>query len=208
MVSLSDEKQKLDYGHKLEKKRIWLDKALIASLILLAGFVANYVLEGYKSDLAKTQFLLDRRLEAIKDLRVSFSKLNQYAYDETYKAPNADHAAYAKEVDAFIHIGNKWGFLFSEAFENELNQYLWLHHAASSGKIKLTTEHYNFMQDINDAFDTATKNAVTVEVLGNPRPASSTHFHVQKWTAKEVGTKGAVPFFLENFDKWKKENPS
>lgn len=208
MMSLSDEKQKLDYGHRLEKKRIWLDKALIAGLILLAGFMANYVLEGYKSDLAKTQFLLDKRLEAIKDLRVSFSKLSQYAYDEASNAANADHAAYAKEVDAFINIGNKWGFLFSEAFETELNQYLWLHHAASSRKIELTTEHYKFLMDIDDAFDAATKNAVTVEVLGNPRPAGSAHFRVQNWTSKEVNTKGAVPFFLENFEKWKKENPS
>jgi hypothetical protein len=214
-MTFVDEKKKLQESHRLEIRRIWLDKGLIALLILLAGFVTSIVLENYKSDLVKSQFLLDKRLEALKDMRISFSKLTQYAHEmivanspEKADAYKKSAEAYRKEFDSMIHNGNEWGFLFSENFMREVNGYLWIHEAAANGSIKLAAEYQNFLDTITGSFDTATRSALAVEVFGNPQRVQSNYFHVYNWTPKEVHEKKLKAYFLENFAKWRKENPS
>jgi hypothetical protein len=207
-MSLKDEKVKLDYSHQLEIKRIWLDKLLIGVLIVLAGFTANIVLENYKSELIKSQFLLDKRLEALKDIRMIFSRLTQHAHDVMVAKPESVDAqlkAYQDDINNFVHNGNEWGFLFSDNFNQEVNQYMWIHEAVARGKIKLTGNYQGFLDDVSAAFDTATKTALAVEVFGNPQPAHAAYFHVKTWTPDQVHKLGLDKFFLENFSKWKQQ---
>ena len=177
-MTLNDEKDKITHSHKLEIRRIWLDKFLFAVLIAIAVFIGNLVFEGYKSDLAKTQFLLEKRLEALMDLRVSFSNLGQRAFAEAYKIGPAQPDDYAQEVYAFMHIINRWGHLFSDDFNQKLNHYAWIHQAVAGTEIQLNRKQWGFMIDLGQAFDSDTRTALNVEVLGTPPRTQAKHFRI------------------------------
>jgi hypothetical protein len=208
-MSVREEKAKLDYSHRLEMRRMLIDKLLIGALIVLTGLIANMVVEGYKSEMTKSQFLLDKRLTALKEMRVVYSRLTKHANDLIYSTkPDARPEflkEYSKDVVAFIDIGNAWGFLFSERFNNDVNRYLWIHEAAASAQITITKEHEEFVDAISAAFDLSTKTALTVEVFGSPEPPQAGYFHVNEWAPDRIHKDGLDKFFLENFAKWKAE---
>ncbi len=206
-MTLDEEREKANHAHNLEVKRILLDKLLFGVLIVLTGLIANMIFEGYKSDLAKTQFLLERRLEALKDLRVSFSKLSHHAFAEAFDAGAPQAEAYAQEVGAFFHLINRWAFLFSEDFNRDLTHHAWIHQAIAAPDVKLTQEHWGFIVDVAEAFDTATRTALNVEVLGTPPQSQSKQFKIQVWKSEDVRTKGTAQFFQDNFNTWQKERP-
>lgn len=204
-MTLDEEKEKSTYSHKLEIRRIWLDKFLLAVLIGLAGLIGNFIFEGYKSDLAKTQFLLETRLEALKDIRVSFSKLVPHAYAETVRSGSAQPGAYQQDVQEFMHTINRWGFLFSDEFTQELSHYAWLHEAIAGPNIQLGMEHWGFLMDTAQAFDASTRTALNVEVLGTPPQAKVDHFRLRLWRAEDVLAKGTTELFRDNLSKWQQE---
>ena len=204
---LVDEREKLNISHKLKVRRIWLDKVLFAILIGLAGFVGNFIFEGYKSDLVKTQFLLDKRLEALQELRVSYSKIGRHAFNEAYQIGHKQPGAYLREVNTYMHILNRWGFLFSDDFNQELSNYGWIHQAAAGKEIQLNFEHWGFVGiGLAHAFDNATRIAMNVEVFGSPTRTETKKFRIQIWTPEDVLVKGTNKLFQDNYKKWQQEN--
>ena|GEM_PF-3081079 len=208
-MTLEEEKEKSTHSHRLEIRRIWLDRFLLAILIGLAGLIGNFIFEGYKSDLAKTQFLLESRLEALKDIRVSFSKLIPHAYAELTRRGSAqsraNDQAYRQDVNEFMHTINRWGFLFTDAFTHELTHHAWLHQAIAGPDIELAIEHWGFLMDTVQAFDASTRRALNVEVLGTPPETKVDRFRLRLWRSEDVLVKGAAEVFRDNFSKWQQE---
>jgi hypothetical protein len=204
-MKLTEEKEKISYSHDLEVRRILLDKVLFGALIVIAGFVGNLVFEGYKSDLAKTQFLLDKRLEALRELRNSFSKLAHHAFTEAYFEHKAEPAAYARDVNDFMHVINQNGFLFSDKFILELTHHAWMHQAIASPDVQLNPEHWGFLNALGGAFDISTRDALNSEVLGETARTSVTHFRIRHWKSEDVLAKGTAAMFNENFLRWRND---
>jgi hypothetical protein len=201
-LSLAQEKEKLEHGHRLEKRRIWLDKCLLAVLIGFAGFLGNWIFEDYKSDLAKTQFLLETRLEALKQIRDAYGVLVHHSFAKTVDVKSADAASYGKDVRTFMQAINKWGFLFSDQFTRELAHYAWIHQALAEPAVTLEKRNWGFVMAISQAFDASTRTAVNVEVLGTEENDDGPRFRLRMWEPEEVEKKGVSALFLDNLKTW------
>jgi len=59
----------LHLAHKLQMRRIYVEKGLLAVLVILIAFCSNYVLETYKSQGIVQRHLLEKKIEAANEIR-------------------------------------------------------------------------------------------------------------------------------------------
>jgi len=195
------EKIRLNFWYGVLKTTI--DKILIGAIVGLVIFFGYQLLEKYKSNLIRARFLLECRLDALKDLRNKYSKLTTNYYFMTY-ASDSDRSAmineYVSNLKNFHASANGSCLLSSEKFEERIQYHFWLHQAVAEDQVKVNQDHLDFGHFIFDDFDELTREALWEQTLGQAQPKKSIYQFVK---IENVGD-----FFRTNYDNWSKQQKS
>ena len=227
MAKLTDlEKQSPQYlEHRLEWRRMWWEKGLLALFIAVALFLGNYIIENFKtdfaivvedfkSDLTVSEFLLEERLKGLKAVRAAYSevsscmeccfptppeKCNDKKYDKLYEK-------YRREITNFYKVLNEWSMLYPDSFSKTLAGHARFHIAIADKHIVLTEDHFPFGFSVCQNFDYATRMALYESTLGQKGKIDTGIFEFHKESMDKLSTISSKEFFDINFDKHKKEN--
>lgn len=201
-TTLDQEKEKLNFEHKLEIRRILIEKFLIAVILLIAAFLANMLVEKYKNNLIEKRFLLEKRLVAIDKLRGIYSELNIYFFRNAKMndMTDKDWSDYNLKVLEFGNYFNKVSVLFDERHEVRVQGHLLIHEAVSYKK-KIAEDEYKFGLAVFEDFEILTRGLLWSETISGSGSSDRSEF---KFVEDSVVS--APDFFEKNFSAWKKSN--
>ena len=114
-MTYDEEIKKLKMDHRLQVRRAFYDKILLGAIVLIAGFVANYLIEKYKLGEVERHYRLAKQYEAAFEvcrkagnLGSHYSKYCANLIEETIFREN-----HQKLLDDFVSTYNSKDFLFS-----------------------------------------------------------------------------------------------
>jgi len=203
-MTLDEEKALEAYKHRKEVCRLVIDKVILTAIIGLFIFGSKWLLEDYKSDLTKQQFLLESRLDAIRDLRQIYAVLHDDLYSIAY-GPKENRGQligdYQGHIRDFLAIGNKWGALFPDEFDRSLNYHLQIHIAVAQDMVEFTPNQWAFAIDVSRNFDAITRNALW-KALDETSPIPKDVFPLEQWTHEKLQKQGPANYYNSNLQKW------
>lgn len=173
MENHDNENQKLLFEHKLQIRRILIEKLMLAIIIVLAAFSGNFILESYKSNLAQGQFLLETRLKAIEEIKSSYDKLvdlnGNYFHRGITTTKNKEDYYYS--IKSFAKLIDKKGVVFDKNHKKRFRNHVWLHtsvlemHDLPRQNQEETTQKYAlFFQEAFGEFDDLSRELVWQKV--------------------------------------------
>lgn len=179
-----EEKSRLiEKDHKLQVRRLWLDKVLlgaIVALVIIAGqaWLRHYenrlnlsiekfktdterLLKDYEHDLSHRRFMQENRLRALQEIRTTYNDLIGHLYKQAEtaseraetRAPYGKKAEYGKILIQFRESINKWSLIFREEFGLIMSHHAWFHQALQNEIISITLKCWPFVHDWADHFD-------------------------------------------------------
>jgi hypothetical protein len=192
------EEESIKLEHKLEVRRILIDKLLLGIVLLILAFVTKLIIANYRSGLTQERFLLENRLSALKDIREAYSKLSL----DFFNLANANKAERQqiladskKDFDKFTNLTNNCLILFSKKFDKRIRFHYWIFQAPFYDQINITPDHLDFLSYIAEDFDNLTRTALWEETLGRKQIVDSSGFtFIDKENSKD--------FFVANFANW------
>jgi hypothetical protein len=183
-------------------------KLFIAVFIALIGLGANIAIEKYRTEKATQQFVLEKKLEALKNLKQAYDKMysiyNNYTivyYQNLVSDKNQINIDYNASIDEYMKIISNNSILYSESLRVFLDYVLWIHTACYYLNVMTTGEYRAFMNDIDIEFGIMCKKE-----LGVVEKTEKDIFTFKSMTFKEVNSKDATFFLKENYKIWKKNN--
>lgn len=204
-MSLSDEKAKLDHEHKLIKKRIWLEKGLLAGIVLVFSICANAIVENYRDGLAETRHRLQTQDAILDELRANYDGLAAIVVGLLHGGnDNTDHI---KALEKFVAFFNKSGRHFSTQFEARINRHVWIHEAIAREEVRLEAQHWRFVNAVFADFGRLTRYAEQNDKIDVSEDEIGAGFGLIHWTVEEIHANGIGRYFELNFEKWKRDNP-
>lgn len=204
-MTIQDELKRLDYEHSLSKKRIYIEKGLLAVVVILVALLGNVYLEKQKFIQERSRFLLDSRLLALQDIRYAYSALSNDLMQQIYSQEITDErrAQYKNHIDAYVNALNKWGMLFSDNFSVLANHHSWLHQAPARGDKALPKTYYAFVAAAFDDFDNLTRSALLMDSIGFEEKELPRIVDFEIWDAQRIDNEGFQKFFDETYKRWK-----
>ena len=158
------------------------------------------MLEEHRSSLIRNRFLLECRLDALKDIREKYSKLTTNYYlltsDKTDKRPEI-LKEYFVNLRNFHASSNSCAFLFPEKVDTRIQYHFWIHQAVAQEEVILTHEHRPFGYFIFTDFDDLTNRALWEPTLAQESSKKGNGFEF-------VTGKNRKETFLANFENWKR----
>lgn len=211
---------KLLYEHKLQKKRIWLDRALIGLLLVVATFSTALLVEMYKSDSTQIQFFLDKRLGAATEVRRALSEVttpmfplvDQVCHGHAYSTKDRD-VTFAS-VSKLAHALNSSSILLDDAYQTEMHRGYVLLYAIAEDPCRAKCNATLFVSDISLYMTDVTRRKVlpkvsrfgrlTAWLLGNqvPQDVPASPFIPAGDSIREIDDMGAEGYFTKNFQAW------
>nr|VFK14610.1 MAG: hypothetical protein BECKLPF1236B_GA0070989_10648 [Candidatus Kentron sp. LPFa]VFK60660.1 MAG: hypothetical protein BECKUNK1418G_GA0071005_101233 [Candidatus Kentron sp. UNK]VFK69844.1 MAG: hypothetical protein BECKUNK1418H_GA0071006_10209 [Candidatus Kentron sp. UNK] len=187
-TNIDMEKEVIKYKYQLQRQITLLDKALLFVLLLIIGFFGNAYLSAYKSSLTKEHFLLESRLDALKELASVHSKLSQEVISLINIDLNKedDSKLYKDLIKEFDRKATASKSLFSHRFDIDSNLYLWFHYAIAYGRVKINKDDYVFIADVLSGFDQSITSALLKETLGEKTKSTPITFSFPKWDHHEL----------------------
>jgi len=213
-MDINLEKEKAKYIHKLELRRLIIDKILFGVIIVLIGLAANFILEQYRSKLTKQRFILEKRLEAINSIKEAYEDMHNLWDVFTLTCNKVPPALpvnykeqYEEKINNFLLQSNRWNLLFSKEFGDKLGYYVWIHTAANYMDIKnfcrlkeeVRNKHRAFIVYLHEQF-----LSLCQAYLGLQGEKGQVQFTLEEWPHEKADRLGAVKFYEVNFEKWKK----
>ena len=200
---MDSEQKKIYLEHRLQVRRIILEKFIIGLIILVGGFVANKAIETYRDRLTTQKFFLEKKLEAIQSVSDAYSKmLNEYdrfslqAYERT--PSSAGVISYdRKHLDTFLLASTRWSSVLSREFCDQMNYYSWIYCAFDD--LNNAKQYRKFIFDIDQRF-----HALCRKELGLQTDVNSSGFELEKWSYQRVHKDGAEAYAKANFEKWQR----
>ncbi|MEM7215117.1 MAG: hypothetical protein AAF423_06195 [Pseudomonadota bacterium] len=192
-------KIELLFEHKLQTRRILLEKLLLAGLLIVAAVFGNFLVEKYKSGLVERKFLLEKRLAAIEEIGGVYSQLTLHFRNATSSSGSSDEQLrkYKEDIENFSHLVGKKGMLFDEKYEERFKNHLWTHLAATEMQGEMTKDHYAFGLIIFQDFENLTRELLWSETINSGATGKSAlQFDINS------GMK-ATEFFNKNYERWK-----
>ena len=216
-MSLQDEKAKLDHEHDLAKKRIWLEKGILAGIIVVFGFFANIGLENFKNGLADRRYQLEKHDRILGDLRQTYNDMAKYTFyvlhiekrdDTEGKQRHADLLdKYKRALDRIASVANTSGRHLSERFNDRIQQHLWFHEAIAFQHRKPDKTYWSFAISVFENFDALTRHATSGDQIEIEAKGTHGGFSLIYWTSNTILEKKAGAYFDELYAKWQRENP-
>lgn len=204
-MNLKEEKEKELYSHKLEVRRILLNKLLLALVIAIIAFAGKIYLEDYRADLVQRRFLLENRLTGLKNIRTAYSCLVRnmiYCINLDPKRKLEIHSEYQNALAKFLDVGNQWTMLFSDRIGRLLRYHAWIHESVAYEHVHLDKSHYLFLGEIFEHFDQITRIALWEETFGVENKQLKTSFEFEEWNTEKIKESGPKEFFTVNKNKW------
>ena len=69
-----DKEREIVFEHRLQLKRIIIDKVLLGLVLASFALLSDFLIEGYKSNEARNRFILEQRVASLKAIRQNFSE--------------------------------------------------------------------------------------------------------------------------------------
>ncbi len=194
--------EKIKFSHKLEVRRILLEKLLLGVLIALIGFVANVLFENYRDKLSQDRFLLEKRLDAVQKIRKAYDKMHstfmEWTIDNNLHLPDDYKNKYNEILADFTTVANSNTILISKEFTKQINAVLWIYQAFNYTDIANGTKYRFFAKDINEAFNHACKKELELNI-----PENQKIFEFKRASWFEAEQSGAPAFMENNYNEWK-----
>ena len=209
-MDINLEKEKAKYIHKLDLRRLIVDKILFGMIIVLIGLIANVIFEQYRSKLIEQRFILEKRLEAINSIKEAyedmhnlwdiFTLMNETTLPKNYKE------IYKEKINNFLLQSNRWNILFPKEFDDNLTYYAWIHSAIDESDIvnyliipkELLNRHRTFLVCLRGQFLSLCR-----EYLGLQDEEDTDQFKLVEWSYEEAVGRGSGEYYALNFERWK-----
>jgi hypothetical protein len=202
-VDISQEKEKAKYIHRLEVRRLILDKVLFGIVLIAIGLMANMFIEQYRSNLTEQRFFLVKKYQAVEEIRKAYGELfeltDSYTLDVTaYVLPEDYRSSFKQSIDNLTLIYNKWNMLLPKEFNDEINYHVWLYLGVfykdianfRKGKYGDITQHRLFLNDLHEQLIVACK-----DVLGVKEHTSQGVFTLKKISFEEASRLGGDTYY-------------
>ena len=216
-MTLYDETQKVEHEHKFAVRRIWLEKGLLACVVIIFSIGASVVLENFKDGLVDRRHTLEMHERILGDLRRAYGELANHTYKAAHTEKNGDArraedyaeilADYRRALDQFGVMVNVSGRHFSQQLEDRLQQHIWFHEAIAFKHVMIEKTHWGFAVTVFLNFGSLTRTAVSGEKIEVATTGANGGFGLIGWTKKQILEKKAGAYFNELHAKWMRENP-
>lgn len=205
-MNIEEEKKKIDHEHNLHIKRIFLDKILSGILVIILGIVANLVIESIKNDFSQQRFLLESRLNALKEMRLSFSSLSEQSLAHALSSPYKNTEDYRESLDRFVQIANQSAMLFPIDFELAVSHHALMHAAIAYGQQEVSPQHYEFLYSTFESFNRLTRKALWEETLERSFEEPEMGIDVNIWNSERLSKGEGSELFNKLWETWQSTN--
>lgn len=196
------EKEKLEYQHTLELRKVLIDRLFLGVLLLLFTFGINILIENHRNELIKKNFIIQKKYDAMLILRESFDELHAtYSYWtlNNYKyLPNDHNNQFDKLLSELERKTNSINVLFSDQFNKNLEHFYWIYIGLRAQGIEKSAKYNLFMSDIREAFE-----AICRKEVGIDNNLNNHVFSVIPMAKEEVFKQGSYRMFQVNYFAWK-----
>lgn len=199
-------KQQILLEDKLEKQRLLIDRGLIGALLIMLGFVSNYLIAEYNVTSKREQFFLEKRLEKTNDLRESMSSVTGNYYRISRLICNAAPVSNSlveelhESVLKFVDKANSSSLLLSDSYLKTTKHIvdIFTGIVTKSGKVPCDARY--FIEEVTDYYTHLTR----IELGGVKKP-KWTKYVPKDVSAKKVDEMSAGSYFDLNFAAWGKK---
>ncbi|MEO1193898.1 MAG: hypothetical protein AAFY02_19235 [Pseudomonadota bacterium] len=205
-MTLEEQKELARYQEKM--KFYWEalpSKFLIAIIIIIIGLTANYLIEKYKSNNVKNQFLLESRLTALIEIRQKYDLVTDimHKYAEPPKDTNRSDfvEVYEHRIVSYGTAVNKWSMLFSNATGKDFAYHFYIHLAVIDDSVEKNENTKAFLSWMIEHFDGFTKEALW-ENTGYTPDGTEMDLDFQELSSIELQTLDIGSFFRESQTRW------
>ena len=205
-----DKEQEIRLEHKLELRRLLIDRIGIGLLIVVAAFLSNWLLENIKRNATQENFVLEKKLEAVSMTQSAHSKITTYLYTAIgleCRQPSTkvisidDFQEYQKLDSGFRSTVNSRIYLLSQDYQSATNR---AHNLiAGIASIVKNTKDPDcslrvFLNDITKRLE-----YVTRKEFGLDEPNEAVGFLPIEKSPAEIEALTLDGYFQMNFDAWK-----
>jgi len=207
-MNLEDEIKLEDHKHSKAKTRLYIDKGLLVLVFGILALLSKCVLEDYKSDLIRQQFIIESRIKAIEQINEEYSTLqNDLHWLVAGDKDDRENiiGRYQADMHKFLKVVNKSIPLFSEKFDQLMTRHFWIHQAIAEGA-EFDSSHWLFAIDVFKDFDRATRDALWEEALDTPFQTQPNQFQLLD-LPQGAAAMDVHEYYQLNLEMWKKLNP-
>lgn len=200
------EASKLLMEHRLQVRRILLDRLLIGALLVVAGGLASLWIERFKSDATRAQFFLEKRLESSHVVTAPLSRTiaaTQIVVDENctkHFDPDGKSRVKLNEHIAELSdaINSQW-ILLEDDFFVDATQILSIFHGfatQSDEPTEMACDQRDFLAAVAAFISQRTRSQYVPESKGKAT------FTPIKYSDAEMSMMGNKLIFHKNFQAW------
>jgi hypothetical protein len=193
------EQEKTLYAHKLDVRKLVIDKLLIGALLIIVGFAANFTIEQYRARSTKERFLLEKKLEAMQLINQDYFSMHQTFISLAQKEDliQGHYTLLNKKLNSFISVWTNNNVISSTHFSKQMEYMTWLYTALFKKDLANMRVYRVFFFDVY-----ATFNSLVREEMGFPRNEGDVSFDFVEWAKEQAELKGVDKYLDENFEKW------
>lgn len=198
-MTIEPDKQKALFTHKLEIRKLIYDKVLFGLIILVIGFMANLLIEQYRSKSIKDRFILEKRLEAVQNISRAYMKMHN-AFDNLSlqtEMDAGDHYLLENVTQEFISDWTEWGIILSGDFRSKLDYLTWIYIGLGSYSLPELKKYRPFLIELYYKFI-----SMCNQELGFSKTSGQPSFQFVEWSVFKADTLGAQAFLEANYQKW------
>jgi len=208
-----DKEEEIRLEHKLELRRILIDRVGVGLLIVVAAFLSNSFLEKIKRDATEDRFILEKKLEAISLAQADHSNITTYLYDVIGKEctqpfikviSESEFRKYQELDSTFRSTVNSKIYLLSQEYQSKINR---VHNLVAAIASKISKEANPdcklrvFLHQVTEHLELFTRKELGLEVENYPQGYSP----IEK-TPSEIEELGLIGYFDINFKAWADES--
>ena len=210
-MTLDEEKSKIRLEHRLETRRIILDKLLFGLVFVGLGLLGSYALDSYKAREAARQFFLEQRYNAVKETSIAFSGFTQAFFDMTVDvcksggATNEQRNNVRTKLPNVVRTLNNSQVLFDESYIQGVDSVVNLFSGMIADGYVLTCDHLIFADAISLYFDN-----INVAALESPpefgemqyKDAFKPNYH----EPRTLSAMGTVEYATREFNRFMRDS--
>lgn len=206
-MNYDEEIKRSNHQFWLDIYKILFDKIFLGFLIAICAFIASFQIEKLKGDIVKGRFLLEKRLQALGEIRSSYAKVDQYHSEfiaSGIKNRKIILKNYQNSIDEFGNTSNKISFLFTRKFAKSLTHHYLMHISVASESVifEPNDENWRFAVAITENFEETTRQALHSEALSEEATSIAGIFQFPDISDDEITKMPPKDFFKTVKKKW------
>ncbi|WP_432695861.1 hypothetical protein ACQUQP_15140 [Marinobacterium sp. YM272] len=202
-MTFEEEKKKALLEHRLSLKRIFIEKSLIATVLLIAALAGNFLVEKYKSDNTKYQFLLERKLLAASEIRQKYTDITSIYYRVSESScygeniSSSELSSLKEKIQIAVEHVNKNSILLGSDYQNNTGKLFNLLIGISAEPQKDLCKYRHFVSDLSDIFSFELRKEIGFN------EANKINFRPIPINPAEIDRIGVTGYLEKNYTHWK-----